>query len=47
MLPINYTVLIVQRKRDPKLIAQVTKAVRFTLLEHERERKEARLAPSQ
>ena len=42
---INYTVLISQRKRDPKLIARVTKAIRFTLLEQERERQEARLAP--
>jgi hypothetical protein len=41
---INYTVLISQRKRDPQLIARVTKAIRFTPLEHERERKEARLA---
>jgi len=42
---INYTVLITQRKRDPKLIARVAKDFRFTLLESERERKEARLAP--
>jgi hypothetical protein len=42
---INYTVLITQRKRDQKLIARVAKNFRFTLLESERERKEARLAP--
>jgi hypothetical protein len=43
---INYTVLITQPKRDPKLIARVTKALRFTLFRHERERTEARLAPA-
>lgn len=43
---INYTVLITQRKRDPKLIARVAKGVRFTLLESERERQEARRGPS-
>lgn len=42
---INYTVLIMQRKRDAKLIARVTKALRFTPFEHERERREARLTP--
>ncbi|MES1183858.1 MAG: hypothetical protein ABUL60_08575 [Myxococcales bacterium] len=41
---INYSVLIAQRKRDAKLIARVTKALRFTLFDHERARQEASLA---
>ena len=40
---INYTVLISQRHRDPKLITRVTQGFRFTLLERERERLQARL----
>jgi hypothetical protein len=40
---INYTMLITQRKRDAKLIARATNALRFTLLAPERERREALL----
>jgi hypothetical protein len=43
---LHYSVIITQSKRDKKLIARVTNALRFTLLELERERIQARLVPS-
>lgn len=38
---VHYSALITQLKRDPKLIAKVTRSLRFTPFESERERSQA------
>lgn len=38
---IHYSVLITQRRRDPKLVAKAAKSLRFTLFHNERERMQA------